>query len=208
MKTIKMVAAVLVAAAVSFNAVADKGKKAAPASINVDTQKSTLGWYGKKFTGDHNGTINITKGSLQVDKAKLVGGSFDIDMNSIVCKDVTDANYNAKLVNHLKSDDFFNAAQFPVSTFKITKVAPIAGAKAGEPNTTITGDLTIRGVANPVSFPATVGLQGGNVTASAKIVVDRSKYNVKYGSKSFFANIGDKVIYDEFEMTVNLVAGK
>ena len=121
-----MVAAVLVAAAMSFNAVADKGKKAAPASINVDTQKSTLGWYGKKFTGDHNGTINITKGSLQVDKTKLVGGSFDIDMNSIVCKDVTDANYNAKLVNHLKSDDFFNAAQFPVSNFKITKVAPIA----------------------------------------------------------------------------------
>lgn len=206
MKTIKTVAVLVVAALVSLNVMADKGKKAT--TYSVDVQKSTLGWYGKKFTGDHNGTVAISKGSLVVEGSKLVGGTFEVDMNSITCKDLTDAGYNAKLVGHLKSEDFFNSAQFPVSTFKITKVSPIAGAKAGEANVTITGDLTIRGVTAPVSFPATVSVQAGNLSASGKITVDRSKYNIKYRSKSFFGDLGDKVIYDEFELTANLVTGK
>jgi polyisoprenoid-binding protein YceI len=197
--------------ALSLNALADGGntaKKPAPATLNVDTQKSTLNWLAKKVTGEHNGTINITKGSLTVDGTKLTGGSFEIDMTSIKCLDLTDAGYNGKLVDHLKSDDFFNVTSFPKAVFKITKVTPIAGAKAGEPNFTIVGDLTIRDKTNPVTFPATVGIKGGNVTASAKIAVDRSKYNVKFRSKSFFENLGDKMIYDEFEMNTTLVAGK
>jgi polyisoprenoid-binding protein YceI len=197
--------------ALSLNALADGGntaKKPAPATLNVDTQKSTLNWLAKKVTGEHNGTINITKGSLTVDGTKLTGGSFEIDMTSIKCLDLTDAGYNGKLVDHLKSDDFFNVTSFPKAVFKITKVTPIAGAKVGEPNFTIVGDLTIRDKTNPVTFPATVGIKGGNVTASAKIAVDRSKYNVKFRSKSFFENLGDKMIYDEFEMNTTLVAGK
>jgi polyisoprenoid-binding protein YceI len=157
--------------ALSLNALADGGntaKKPAPATLNVDTQKSTLNWLAKKVTGEHNGTINITKGSLTVDGTKLTGGSFEIDMTSIKCLDLTDAGYNGKLVDHLKSDDFFNVTSFPKAVFKITKVTPIAGAKVGEPNFTIVGDLTIRDKTNPVTFPATVGIKGGNVTASAK----------------------------------------
>lgn len=201
--------AVALAVVTTLNVLADNGKKPLKAAtLNVDTQKSTLNWVAKKVTGEHNGTVGITKGSLTVDGLKLVGGNFDIDMNSIKVLDLTDAGYNGKLVQHLKADDFFNVEKYPTAKFNITKVVPIAGAKVGEPNFTITGDLTIREKSNPVTFPATVAIKGGSVSAAAKIVVDRSKYDVKFRSKSFFQDLGDKMIYDEFELTTNLVAGK
>ena len=187
-----------------------KSEKAAPKAteLKVDASKSLLNWKGKKVTGEHVGTVKVSKGVLTVEGNKLVGGSFDIDMKSIVNTDLTDESYNAKLIGHLKSDDFFSVEKNPVSTFKITKVAPIAGAKAGEPNYTITGDLTIKGTTNPLTFPATVKLDGNKADVTAKLTIDRTKYNIKYGSKNFFEGLGDKAIHDDFDIDLSLVAGK
>lgn len=177
-------------------------------SLKVDTKKSVVKWEGKKVTGQHNGTINIADGTLTVENNKLTGGQFAMDMNSITNEDLTDASYNAKLVGHLKSDDFFSSEKHPKATFKITKVTPIANAKDGENNYEITGDLTIKGITNSVSFPANVKIAGNKAEAVATVVVDRTKWDVRYGSGKFFEGLGDKMIYDDFTLNVKLVAGK
>ncbi|TCC99529.1 YceI family protein [Pedobacter hiemivivus] len=170
-----------------------------PVAYTVDAAKSTITWLGKKVTGSHNGTITLKSGSLNVNGKNVTGGTFVIDMTSI-----KDADGSDKLEGHLKADDFFGSAKFPTSTFVITKVT---GSGA---NLTVTGNLTIKGITKPLSFPATVTPNAdGTVSALAgKITVDRTKYDIRYGSKSFFDSIGDKAIDDNFEIGVKLVAKK
>lgn len=209
MKTTKVLTALFAVALLAAPAVADRTPKAArkPTTLAINPEKSTIEWFGKKVFVDnysHKGTINLSKGSLIVDGGKLTGGMFEADMTSIKDTDLTDAKQNARLVGHLKSDDFFGVEKFPTATFKITKATPKGGNQYD-----LTGDLTLKGKTSSITFPATVNINGKSATATAKLPVDRSKYDVKFGSKSFFADlVGDKVIADEFDLTVNLVAGK
>jgi polyisoprenoid-binding protein YceI len=187
----------------------EKAAKAAATTYKVDAAQSKVAWNGKKVAGEHNGTINIAAGSFQVAKNKVVGGTIEVDMNSIVNLDITDKDYNQKLVGHLKSDDFFSAEKHPKATFKIASLTPVKGAKAGAANYTAQGNLTIKGITNPVSFPVNVAVQGNTITAkSDAVVLDRSKWDIRYGSKTFFANIGDKAIHDDFTVQFNVVAKK
>lgn len=201
MKTRQFLAG-LVAVAIVAGSSAFIGPKKATA-YKVDTQKSILNWNGKKVTGEHSGTVKLSEGTLAVDGGKLTGGAFTFDMNSIVCTDLTDAGYNAKFIGHMKSEDFFNTAKFPTSTFKITKVTPKGGDAYD-----ITGNMTIKGITNAVTFPATVKATAAGVEATGKATLDRTKYDIRYGSKSFFENIGDKAIYDDFVVEMKVVAGK
>ncbi len=174
----------------------------AKAIFKVSTAESKVVWTGEKLAGTHTGTINITQGDLQFDGDNLTGGSFTIDMNSIVDTDL-EGEYKTKLEGHLKSDDFFGVASYPTSTFKITSLK-----STGNNKYEVTGDITIKGTTEKITFPTELAIKGSQVTANSKITVDRSKFNVKYGSKSFFAEIGDKVIYDEFVLDVTLIATK
>lgn len=183
----------------------NNGGKAAR-TLKADPQQTTLTWTGKKIGGEHAGNISLANGSLLVENNKLVGGSFTIDMTSLTNTDLTDADYNAKLVGHLKSDDFFGVEKYPEAQFKITKASPIRGAKAGENNYNISGYLTIKGITKAVTFPALVKIEGDRAEATAKITVDRSQYNVRYGSPSFFADLGDKAIDNDFIIDLKLVA--
>lgn len=169
-------------------------------SQKVDVQKSKVEWTGKKVTGQHNGTIDLQQGSLEVNKGKLTGGKIVMDMQSIKNVDLTDESYNSKLIGHLKSDDFFSVEKYPTSLLDITKVE---GTGA---NLTVTGNLTIKGKTNPVTFPVTVSREGKNNIYKGTITVDRTKYDVRYGSKSFFNDLGDKAINDEFTLDFHLVA--
>lgn len=194
---------------VAADAKTEKAAPAAGATYKVDATQSKVAWNGKKVAGEHNGTINIAAGSLQVAKNKVVGGIIEIDMNSITNLDITDKEYNQKLVGHLKSDDFFAAEKHPKATFKIASLSPIKGAKSGEANYTAKGNLTIKGITHPVSFPVAVAVKGNTLTAkSDAVVLDRSKWDIRYGSKTFFANIGDKAIHDDFTVQFNVVAKK
>jgi len=201
MKTRQFLAG-LVAVAVMAGTSAFVGPKKVT-TYKVDTQKSVLNWNGKKVTGEHSGNVKLSDGSLAVDGGKLTGGTFNFDMNSIVCTDLTDAGYNAKFIGHMKSEDFFNTAKFPMSTFKITKVTPKGGDAYD-----ITGNMTIKGITNAVTFPATVKTTGNTIEASGKATLDRTKYDIRYGSKSFFENIGDKAIYDDFTVEIKVAATK
>ncbi len=168
-------------------------------SFKVDASKSKVEWLAKKVTGQHNGVVTLQSGNLVVTDGKIAGGSFVVDMNSIVCLDLT-GEWNEKLVGHLKSDDFFSVANNPAAKFDITKVTE------GKEGTTIEGNLTIKGITKTISFPASVSKKGNVVVAIATIKIDRTKFDIKYGSKSFIEGIGDKAIDDDFELKVNLVA--
>ena len=162
-----------------------------------------MNWNGKKVTGEHSGTVGLQGGTMSVENGKLTGGQFVFDMNSIKNTDLTDAGYNAKFIGHMKSDDFFSTTKHPTSTFTITKVTP-KGGNAYD----ITGNMTIKGITNAVTFPATVKMNGNMIEADGKATLDRTKYDIKYGSKSFFESIGDKAIYDDFTVEMKLVAKK
>ncbi len=173
--------------------------KSESTDYKVDTSKSSITWIGRKITGSHNGTIMLKSGNLLLNGNKLVGGKFIMDMTTI-----KDNGGSAKLEKHLNSEDFFSTEKFPTSTFVITKVGGSGN------NLKVMGDLTIKGIKEVVVFPATVAVNSdGTVSALAgKIMVDRTKYDVRYGSKSFLGSIGDKAIDDLFEIGVKLVATK
>ncbi|MEM9896374.1 MAG: YceI family protein [Bacteroidota bacterium] len=178
---------------------------ATPAKENYDvkTDESTVNWIGKKVTGQHNGTISLTGGRLEIEDNKLVGGLFTIDMKTINCEDLSGGG-KKKLEGHLRSDEFFGVEKYPVATFAITKAVP-----QGTDSYKIVGNMTIKDVTEEIQFPATVKVSSdGNLTASATVTIDRSKFNVRYGSGSFFDNLGDKTIYDNFDLEVSLVAAK
>lgn len=160
----------------------------------VKIEKSKVIWKGYKVTGSHEGTIAIQSGTLKFEADALVGGEFVIDMTSINNSDLQGESKD-KLEGHLKSDDFFGVEKFPTATL-IFKNVEVAGKNSYK----VTGDLTIKGKTNPVTFDFSVY---GN-KANATLKIDRSKYDVKYGSSSFFDNLKDKVIYDEFDLISDL----
>jgi len=168
-------------------------------SQKVDAAKSSVKWLGKKVTGEHFGTIGVKEGSLEVANGKVTGGKVVIDMQSLAVDDIKDAGMNGKLVGHLKSDDFFGVANFPTSELVVTKV------ESNGSSHTFTGNLTIKGITNPASFTATSAKDGKSTVYKGVLTIDRTKYNVRYGSKSFFENIGDKAIYDDFTLDFSLV---
>jgi polyisoprenoid-binding protein YceI len=176
-------------------------KPAKPVIFKADLKASKLTWAAKKATGDHSGTVAISDGSFTVEDNTLKAGTFDIDTRTIDDTDITDEASNTKLVTHLKSPDFFSVEKHPKATFVLTSATKASG------NTyDVKGNLTIKGITNQVSFPATVAVTGKKLTANAKITIDRTKYDIKFRSKNFFENLGDKVIYDDFDINVALVA--
>lgn len=199
-------AALLASPAAFAQKTSAKTAATATAAYKVQPQLSTLGWEGKAVTHGHNGTMQFTNGDLEVRNNMVVGGMVTVDMKSMKATDITDAENHAKFVGHMSSDDFFGVEKNPTSTFKITSVTPIAGAKADADNATIAGDMTIKGVTQKVSFPAKVGVKNGVAAATGKLTIDRTKYGLKYGSKTFFDSIGDKAIYDTFDLTFNVIA--
>jgi polyisoprenoid-binding protein YceI len=170
---------------------------------NVDKTASMVKWEAKKVTGKHNGTIAIANGSFSDTKTSITGGTLAIDMKTIVDLDLTDAGYNTKLTNHLKSEDFFAVDKYPVSELVVKKVTPVSGD-----DYKFLADLTIKGITNPIEFNAKITQNGDKLNAEGIMTINRAKYGVKYGSSSFFENLGDKVIYDDFTLSFNIVAQK
>ncbi len=172
-------------------------------NFKVNNQKSKVQWHAEKVTGEHDGNVNIKSGSLEMANGKLTGGNFVMDMTSITVTDIEDPEWNGKLVGHLKSDDFFSVEKHNTAKLNIVKVIAQGGNKYK-----VMGKLTIKNITNDVEFMAEVKESNGTVNGMADITIDRTKYDIKYGSGSFFDDLGDKTIYDEFQIKVNLVADK
>lgn len=187
MKNLKSIALAFVTL-VSFSTVAQTSKK-------VDASKSSINWVGKKVTGAHEGTIALKEGALIFKGKKVVGGNFTVDMTTINTTDL-DGKGKANLDGHLKSDDFFGVEKFPTATLVFKSIG-----EKGNGVYAVTADLTIKGKTESIKFDLTVA---GNA-ATTTLKVDRTKYDIKYGSGSFFSDLGDKTIYDDFDLTVKLV---
>lgn len=170
-------------------------------SFKIVSSQSNIEWTGRKVTGAHNGTIAVKEGSITLNGDKLIGGKFTIDTTSIKILDVTDPATNTQFAGHLASEDFFSIENFPEAVLEI-----LSTTQQPDNNYHIIGDLTIKGITQPVDFDAQVNLDGDTVTASGKIIIDRTKYNMKFRSGNFFENLGDTLIYNDFDLIVNITA--
>lgn len=168
----------------------------------VDVSQSTLRWTGRKLTGNHTGTINLKSGTLTMKDGMPEDGTFVIDMASMENEDIENADSRDKLMGHLKGDDFFGTATYPEAKVVITDVQPGEGENVYE----VTADLTLKDKTKPITFPATIIENNGTVEATADITFDRTEWDVRYGSGSIFSSLGDKAIYDDVDMRVELVA--
>ncbi len=161
----------------------------------INVTDSTIQWTGKKVLGSHTGNIQLKEGYLEMDGASLMGGMFVVDMTTIEVTDLKAGEGKEKLEGHLKSEDFFGTDIHKTATLVFTNVE----AKNG--GYTVTGNLTIKNTTEPITFD--LKMEDGKATTSLK--VDRTKYGVRYGSGSFFDNLGDNTISDNFELNVTLM---
>ena len=161
----------------------------------VSTQ-SNIDWVGKKITGSHNGTIAVKEGELILNNGKLAGGKLIIDTTSIKILDITDPATNAQFAGHLASDDFFSIDKYPEASLTITSVS----------GNHVEGNLTIKGITHRVGFDAAINVNGDLLTTTGKLVIDRTKYGIKFRSGNFFKDLGDTLIYNDFELNVNVTA--
>jgi polyisoprenoid-binding protein YceI len=174
---------------------------APPITFKVVPASTTMEWKAKKVTGNHFGLVKVINGDIVIDGTNVKGGSFEVDLTSMTVEDIKDPGTNGKLLGHLKSDDFFSVDKHPTAKFVIASVTPKSGSTY-----TVKGKLTIKGITQDIEFPADIAFQGSNMTATAKIKVDRTKFDIKYRSSNWFENLGDKAIYDDFELDLKLVA--
>jgi polyisoprenoid-binding protein YceI len=180
--------------ALAFGASATATTPPADEKVPVKTGESKVTWKAYKVTGSHTGTVALKEGALIFNEGTLTGGEFAVDMTTLVATDL-EGEYKEKLEGHLKSDDFFGVNENPTSNLVFKEVKA-----SGKNSYKVTGDLTIKGITKAITFD--VSIYGNKATATMKI--DRAQYNVRYGSGSFFENLGDKTIYDEFDLVVDL----
>ncbi|WP_415060654.1 YceI family protein [Flavobacterium sp.] len=179
-------------------------------TFKVDATKSSIEWVGTKPAGKHNGTISLSAGELSLNNGKVESGKFTIDMNSITVLDLKAGDGKEDLEGHLKglgkeedADHFFNTKKFPEGTFEITSVETV------DAKTTVNGNLTLKGITKPVSFPASIAVDGNNLTLSSEsFKINRTLWGVNYASKSIFDNLKDKFVDDEIELKVTVTATK
>lgn len=160
----------------------------------IEVKDSNIEWEGEKVTGSHEGTIDLKDGYFTMENGELKGGEFVMNMTSITVTDL-EGEDKGKLEGHLKSDDFFGVNNHPTAKLVITSVAKKSNDTYG-----VVADLTIKEKTNSITFD----LDMDKNSASTELTIDRSKYDVRYGSGSFFDNLGDKTIYDNFELDVEL----
>lgn len=166
----------------------------------IDIKESVVTWKGSSVEGAHTGYVYISKGELMIENGQLMGGTVEVDMNTI--EDESHRSDN-NLIKHLKDADFFDVKKFPFSTFAITRVASI-----NVEDKEITGNLTIKGITHPVTFPTKMEVMDRIVKANGKLVIDRTLWDVRYKSGKFYDNLADKTISDSIEFNMQMVVKK
>jgi polyisoprenoid-binding protein YceI len=166
--------------------------------VPVDKKETVVAWRGSSVEGAHTGYVYISKGELVIENGQLMGGTVEVDMSTIEGDDHRSDN---NLIKHLKDPDFFDVKKFPFSTIAITRVESTT-----DENKKVTGNLTIKGITHPVTFPASMEVRDGIMKANGKLVIDRTKWEVRYNSGKFYDNLADKTISDSIEFHIRIVA--
>lgn len=196
MKKVIVLTGMIVFAAVAAFAGNETGEQA---NLKVDTKASKVYWTAKKVTGEHTGYLTLQNGNVTMKDGAIADALVTMDMNSIECTDL-EGEWKDKLIGHLKSDDFFSVEKNPTASFDVKSV------KTTGSQSVITGDLTIKGITHEVSFPVDVKQVNNTLTANGTTKLDRTLWDIRYRSGKFFSDLGDNLIYDEFEIRFELVA--
>lgn len=173
-------------------------------TYEVDVGRSRIAWVGRNPGGSHDGTLRLQSGRITVKKGVIKKGVFEVDMRTIEVSDLA-GDMADLLRRHLESEDFFAVAANPVAQFTVKRTVPIEGATPGTPNFEVEGELGMRGVANPIAFPATVGLRGGDLTLEAHFDIDRTRWNVNYGSGKLYARLGMHLVHDHITVQARVI---
>ena len=162
---------------------------------NINLQLSKIKWTGKEITTKiHYGSLKFTSGNILFDNNLIVGGEFTVDMLSLINEDLTGRSKRLSRKSFALRRFFFSG-EYPRSSLKITSTKKIEIGKYE-----VTGDLTIKGITKSTNFILLLNNDG----ATVEMVFDRSKFDVKHRSSSFFSNLGDKLIYDDIKLEVSL----
>ncbi|HXB31187.1 MAG TPA: YceI family protein [Puia sp.] len=164
--------------------------------FKVVASLSNIDWKGRKVTGTHKGTIAIKEGEFSLNEGKLAAGKFVVDMTAITVQDITDPATNAQFVGHMASGDFFASAEYPEAIFEITSVK----------NNHIEGNLIIKSIRRTISFDADIHVADDKVRAMGKMIIDRTQFGIKFRSGNFFKDLGDTLIYNDFELNFHITA--
>lgn len=170
-------------------------------NFEIVSSNSSVEWTGRKVTGAHNGTIGIKNGNFIFNDGKIKGGNIVIDTTSIKILDVTDPATNTQFAGHLASDDFFSIEKFPTASFDILSVKEISNTKYY-----LEGKLTIKDITHLVGFEAEVKNTSNGISLEGKLIIDRTKYDIKFRSGNFFKDLGDTLIYNDFDLDFKITA--
>jgi len=170
-------------------------------NFKIVSANSQIDWTGRKVTGAHNGTIEIKEGLLTLNDGKIKEGVIVINTASIKILDVTDPATNAQFAGHLASDDFFSIEKFPTATLDILSAKEISNETYH-----LEGNLTIKDITHIVGFDAKIENDNNQIRLSGKLVIDRTKYDIRFRSGNFFTDLGDTLIYNDFDLDFNITA--
>lgn len=181
-------------------------------SYTLDVEGSSVVWNAQKRVGaKHNGTIEAQEGAFIVEQGQIIGGTVVVDMTTIVDLDLTDERFNALLVDDLKSDNFFSVETYPTATFAISEVTELKAIDGSPLENTdsgthaVTGTMTIKGIENELSFPAVFTTTEAGLQVTGTGTLDRTLWDIRFGSDKFFDNLGDELIEDEFTLTFDML---
>jgi rhodanese-related sulfurtransferase len=176
---------------------------------DIDTGKSVVEWTGRNINNRHYGRISIAGGNVVIKGGLPVSGRFELDMNTIANQDLQDEGWRGMLHRHLKSEDFFDVERYPTATFELLGAAAIVGATPGTPNWELTGSLTVKGTTRPLCFSAVIAAQAdGTLKAQAALDLDRTLWNVCYGSGKLYERLGMHLVNDVISVDLFIVAHK
>ncbi|HEX6223696.1 MAG TPA: YceI family protein [Chryseolinea sp.] len=173
------------------------------ATFEIQKESSTVNWTGKKVLGLHTGTINISRGQIDISNGKVNASEVVIDMTSLTITDITDPQTLQDFRSHLWNDDFFSIETYRTAALKIQH-----GELVGDSEYKLIGQLTIKDITRSVTFLARIEILTDSLYSTGELPVDRTLYNIRYGSGKFIDNLGDKLIYDEFVLQFKLIGQK
>jgi polyisoprenoid-binding protein YceI len=173
--------------------------------FEVSTDTSVVRWTGRNLFNHHHGTVKLAGGRIEIEQGVLKAARFTLDMNSIACEDLVDTAYNAMLIRHLRDDDFFAVDRFPIAEFVCDRAELLPTCTDGTPNYQLCGQLTLRGVTQPLSFPTVIAAaDGDHLTGQAQFELDRTQFGSHYGSGKLFAFLGKHVVNDHIHLHIKL----
>ena len=180
-------------------------REVADGNYEINLQESRLQWIGRNLLNQHSGWLPIKSGFLRFSRGKLTGGEFVFDMNGITCQDLKGNSMCEVLLNHLRSDDFFDTKVYPEARYVITGSSILGDGAPGAPNLSIRGNLTIKNVTLPLELQATAGFtEEGKMAAQAVLSFDRTLWNVIYGSARFFRDLGQNLVNNLIEVQIRI----